>query len=464
MTPGNEGSEREAMTATRLGPVRAPEATGLPLDQPVAMARSRSPALGVRFGIAVVAVAAAVVGWVLFGDTDPSLWEVGDGGYWPVRELMPAAVAFSIGGAVLLGYRKARWPAGVLLICGLLAGLALLFAGLWWDRMLKHGGSSHRSSDPLFIANEVATDLFIGLSLTVLPQLYPDGPLPGRLWKVLLGISTGLVAIAALRNAYDFPTIDDQVESYFWSTVVGVGWLIALASLSVRWRRGGRLLRRQIVGFATVTVIMIAVNFLSVSRYAPFPFLRPIVIVALWPLAVVISIAVAVLQYHLYDVRLVIRRIVVYGGLTVALTAVFVGVYFAVLAALSGQLVAVRYRWVAVVAATGAVLAAEPVRRRIQIRLERRFLGERGDPLGVLARLRCRPIGGERGREHGVRHHHPHCGYRSPLALGSARPAARTADRNRVGHRRGAGCGAGTAAGVSGRADGRDAGQYTHPR
>ena len=154
---------------------------------------------------------------------------------------MPAAIAFSIGGAVLLGYRKARWPAVVLLICGLLAGLALLFAGLWWDGMLKHGGfigSPGFETNPLLFANEVATDLFMGLSLTVLPQLYPDGPLPGRLWTVLLGVSTGLVAIAALRNTYDSPTIDDQVESYFWSTVVGVGWLIALASLSVRWRRG----------------------------------------------------------------------------------------------------------------------------------------------------------------------------------------------------------------------------------
>ena len=390
MTPGNEGSERDAMTATRLDRAGLPEATRLSLDQPLVVARSRSSALVVRFGLAGVAMASAIVGWVLFGDTDPSLWEVGDGGYWPVRELMPAAVAFSIGGAVLLGYRKARWPAGVLLICGLLAGLALLLAGLWRDGMLKHGGcigSSGFDANPLLIANEVATDLFMGLSLTVLPQLYPDGPLPGRLWKVLLGVSTGLVAIAALRNTYDSPTINDQVESYFWSTVVGVGWLIALASLSVRWHRGGRLLRRQIVGFATVTVIMIAVNFLSASAYAPFPYLRPIVIVALWPLAVVISIAVAVLQYHLYDVRLVIRRVVVYGGLTVALTAVFIGVYFSVLAALSGRLVAVRYRWVAVVAATVAVLAAEPVRRRIQTRLERRFLGERGDPLGVLARL-----------------------------------------------------------------------------
>ena len=116
----------------------------------------------------------------------------------------------------------------------------------------------------------------MGLSLTVLPQLYPDGPLPGRLWKVLLGVSTGLVAIAALRNAYDFPTIDDQVEWYFWSTVVGLGWLIALASLFVRWRRGSRLLRRQIVGFATVTVIMIAVNFLSAYtvRTIPLPASR----------------------------------------------------------------------------------------------------------------------------------------------------------------------------------------------
>jgi len=379
------------MTATRFGhSVRAPEATGLLLDQPVAVPGPRSTALAVRFGLAAGAVAAAAVGWVLFGDTDPSLWEIGDGGYWPVRELLPAAVAFSIGGAVLLRYREARWPAGVLLICGLLAGLALLLAGLWWDNALKHGafiGNSGFITDPLLLANSIATDLFIGLSLTVLPQLYPDGPLPGRLWKVLLGISTGLVAIAALRNGYDFPTIEDHVEWYFWSTVVGFGWLIALASLLVRWRRGSRRLRRQIVGFATVTVIMIAVDFVSTSAYAPFPYLQPIVIFALWPVAVVISIAIAVLQYHLYDVRLVIRRVVIYGGLTVALTVIFVGVSFAVLAALSGQVVAVRYRWVAVAAATAAVLAAEPVRRRIQIRLERRFLGERGDPLGVLARL-----------------------------------------------------------------------------
>ena len=122
-------------------------------------------------------------------------------------------------------------------------------------------------------------------------------------------------------------------------------------------------------------------------------------IVTLWPVAVVVSIAVAVLQYHLYDERLVIRRVVVYGGLTIALTALFVGVYFGVLATLSGQVVAGRYRWVAVAFATAAVLAAEPVRRRLQTRLERRFLGERGDPLGVLAQLHATLSNGDEDEE-----------------------------------------------------------------
>jgi signal transduction histidine kinase len=378
VTPGNERSERDVMTATRRAAV--PEAAPLPLaSRPVVVPRARPPALALRFGLAGVAVASGLVGWVLFGDTDPDLWT---NGYWPVRELMSAAIAFSIGGAALLGYRKARWPAWTLLICGMLAGLALLFAGLWWDTISKYGGFA----EPLWIANGIATDLLLGLSLTVLPQLYPDGPLPGRLWKILLGVSAGLFVIATRTSERQFITISNPAESYFWSTLVSLGWLIALASLIVRWRRGITLLRRQIVGFTTVTVVMIAVFFVS-TEYGPFSYLQPTVIVTLWPPAVVVSIAVAVLQYHLYDVRLVIRRVVVYGGLTIALTALFVGVYFGVLAALSGQVVAVRYRWVAVAFATAAVLAAEPMRRRIQTRLERRFLGERGDPLGVLALL-----------------------------------------------------------------------------
>ena len=49
--------------------------------------------------------------------------------------------------------------------------------------------------------------------------------------------------------------------------------------------------------------------------------------------------------------------------------------------------------------ATATVLAAEPVRRRIQALLERRFLGERGDPLRVLARLHATLSDGDEDEE-----------------------------------------------------------------
>jgi hypothetical protein len=92
VTPGKDGSDRDAMTAFRLGRVAVPRATEPSLAQPAVVARSRSPALALRLGLAGVAVASAVVGLVLFDEADPALWVPG---YWPVRELLSAAIAFS---------------------------------------------------------------------------------------------------------------------------------------------------------------------------------------------------------------------------------------------------------------------------------------------------------------------------------------------------------------------------------
>ena len=224
-----------------------------------------------------------------------------------MRELISAAIAFSIGGAALLGYNKARWPAGHFVdlrtACRDCPAVrrALVEQNAEARRVLRLRPPLHRERHRDRPFHGALVD---GIA-SALPQRTTA-------WKALEGSARHFDGTGRDRCAKecvrlpDHPTI--KSEWYFWSTVVGVGWLIALASLSVRWRRGGRLLRRQIVGFATVTVIMIAVNFLF-PTYAPFPYLQPIVLFALWPPAVVISIAIAVLHYHLYDVRLVIRRL-----------------------------------------------------------------------------------------------------------------------------------------------------------
>ena len=107
----------------------------------------------------------------------------------------------------------------------------------------------------------------------------------------------------------------------------------------------------------------------------------------IYPPAVVVAIAIAMLRYGLYDVRPVVHRAAVYALLAAGLTAGFAAVYLAVLSGLSVGLAGGPYSWLIVVAALVVVLVADPVRRRLRVRLERRFLGERGEPLRVLARL-----------------------------------------------------------------------------
>jgi signal transduction histidine kinase len=86
-------------------------------------------------------------------------------------------------------------------------------------------------------------------------------------------------------------------------------------------------------------------------------------------------------------VRIVVRRVALYSAATIVLTGVFVTVYLLLSAALSQSLATLRYGWVAVVAAVAVILVVEPVRRRLVDRLERRFLGDRRQPLQAFARL-----------------------------------------------------------------------------
>jgi hypothetical protein len=88
------------MTASKLNVVGMPGATTLAIAEPVAVAKSRSLALALRFGITGVAVASAVVGWLLFGDADPALWSNG----WRDVDLRTAGRAGPVVCRALVGH------------------------------------------------------------------------------------------------------------------------------------------------------------------------------------------------------------------------------------------------------------------------------------------------------------------------------------------------------------------------
>jgi len=264
------------------------------------------------------------------------------------------------------------------------------------------------------IAFNVLGSAFFVLMLIVLPQIFPDGLLPGPGWVAVL-VASPVVQVptvvywARLEYIYDivwwgngrkdgvFTEYEDIVvipqtwEVVLWNAPLCVAGLVAAATLLVRWRRGTRLVRQQIGWLAAAgltTAVLITIGYTAQEWIIP-------VVAIVWPLAVVAIISLAVLQHHLFDIRVVIRRIVVYGALTGLITILFVGMYSAVLAGASTQVSDVRVRWIAgMAAAAGVVLLAEPARRRLTALLEARFLGARGDPLAALARLRDRVVDG----------------------------------------------------------------------
>ena len=194
-----------------------------------------------------------------------------------------------------------------------------------------------------------------------------------------------------IPSAVQGRVIPSTLEVALWNTPLFVGGLIGVMSLLVRWRRGSALTRQQIAWLgaaSSITIVLLIVGYTGQDWIIA-------AVAVVWPLAVVTAISIAVLQYHLYDVRVVVQRVAVYGALTGVVTVLFVAGYSLALAGASTRFGDPGWRWAAlVVAAAAVVLLAEPARRWLGARLESRLLGERHEPLRALARLQDRVVDG----------------------------------------------------------------------
>lgn len=96
----------------------------------------------------------------------------------------------------------------------------------------------------------------------------------------------------------------------------------------------------------------------------------------------VLAIGAAVLRYRWFDVELIVRRSLLYGGLTACVLAIFLGTTWAL------SLFAGPRPGLAALMASGLVaLSAQPLRRWLQRYVGRLVYGERDDPYEVMARL-----------------------------------------------------------------------------
>jgi signal transduction histidine kinase len=170
-----------------------------------------------------------------------------------------------------------------------------------------------------------------------------------------------------------------------------VGSMLAYVSLVIRYRRAEADERQQIRWFGVATVVLALVGaggvvVGSAVYHNPTVVFNPYfdVLVPLSFTGLAVSIGIAVLKYHLYDIDVFIRQALVYGTLVVLISVV----YFITVVSVGSRLGVPRNDPAGAVA-IGAVVALlfQPVRRRLQRLASRLVYGKRATPYEVLSRF-----------------------------------------------------------------------------
>jgi hypothetical protein len=152
--------------------------------------------------------------------------------------------------------------------------------------------------------------------------------------------------------------------------ILAIG-LAAVASLAFRYRRAGTAERAQLKWLVYAGALVVVVALTSVPT-APTNLQNALAsgAVALIPVA----IGIAVLRYRLYDIDRVISRTLAYA----IVTGLLVGLYASLV--LAATRILSFHTSIAVAAATLAAAALfNPLRRQVQLRVDRRFNRARYD-------------------------------------------------------------------------------------
>ena len=308
------------------------------------------------------------------------------------------ALAFAGFGTVglVVALRQPRNAIGWLYL-GVWAGVGLVFglAGSIAQWSTERAPNVPGGTLATWLQNWAWVPLFV-VMLSYPFLLFPDGHLPSRRWRPVawgLAIATTLWAVAFAFQQADYSDADNQHipnpyttprlasiadVSRVWLSFAVLALLAAtVASLVVRYRRSQGVEREQIRWLMFAGVVTIGWFALPIDHGTGSiaDFIQGFVL-----MLIPISIGIAILQYRLYDIDVVLRKTVVVGVL-----AAFIGVVYVAIVVGLGSFAdspALRIGATALVA-----IAFQPVRDRANRWANRLVYGARATPYEVLARF-----------------------------------------------------------------------------
>ena len=232
-----------------------------------------------------------------------------------------------------------------------------------------------------------------GIAMLLFALVFPDGRPLGRAWSwALLGFAVHVAAWSIFPGSV--------IDPREWSVAAATAWTIvpalaATAALIVRYGRVEEVRRPQIrlvvVAFsATVATILAFWSLqprleeglfdlvLATRRLEALHDLNLLLLLTISLLLLPVAVGVSVVRYRLWDMGLLVNRAIVYGALTAMVAAPFLVGMVGVGSLLTGRVG--NGRGVAgVVTGVALVLVFQPVRRRVQAAVDRRFYREKYD-------------------------------------------------------------------------------------
>lgn len=323
--------------------------------------------------VAVVLATLGVLAGVVFGGLEP-----GDE-LWPVGWVIWAPV-----GALILGRRPGNGVGATMLAIGLCWGLGF-FAVALAESMAPIGVRVWAELMSLLLG------VFPWLGIIWLLLVFPTGRLRGRLERIT---GLGLLALAVMGvvsfavspepmeatgvqsplavSSMEFLTTWFVSESGFFVVIVVIG--ASIVSLALRWRASSGIERHQYRWLLLGALVFASI--LGIGQVVPDDSFAGYVWVVAGT-AIPVSVGIAVSRYRLYDIDRIISRTVTY--------ALVVGLLAGGVAGVS-TLAGTRFSQPLIVAATTLGVAAtfNPLRRRVQTWVDRRFNRSRYDAERVI--------------------------------------------------------------------------------
>jgi hypothetical protein len=238
-------------------------------------------------------------------------------------------------------------------------------------------------------------------SLIIFFFLFPTGRFVPRWTRwVAFGSAALFVSFAFLPDALSSTSIRPGLL-FISMPLMALGSLVY--SQVYRYRRISTPMERQqtkwivfgtavaLLGFLLVGYLLpeFLKPFIPVQNLGPLPSVILITSIYLLLLLIPVSIAISILRYRLWDIDILINRTLVYGSLTVILALVYFLSIFALQSLVSvftGNFSTGLQSPIAIVASTlGIYVLFQPLRRRIQTIIDRRFYLSKYDAARTLA-------------------------------------------------------------------------------